>query len=236
MPNWCYNNVELHHDDIAKIDALEEELKKDDAQPLNHLCPNPKGEWEYEWSVNNWGTKWDVSPMDWERFSDNCIRMNFDSAWSPPITLYEFLESEGWTVNALYHEPGMGFAGKFCDGFDEYYEFDYTNREEVENLPDEIRDFTNAMDDLENWEAEQEEEALNDLERTEWFPKKVKPAYVGKYEVMTKAWPYPQWCNWTGEVWQRWDGDDIKVSQWRGLAEDPSEWDAAAELEKILGE
>ena len=236
MPNWCYNTVELHHDDITKIDALEAELQKDDAQPLNHLCPNPTGEWQYEWSVNNWGTKWDVSPMDWERFSDNCIRMNFDSAWSPPITLYEFLENEGWTVNALYHEPGMGFAGKFCDGFDEYYEFDYTNREEVENLPDEIRDFTNAMDDLENWEAEQEEEALNDLERTEWFPKKVKPAYVGKYEVMTKLWPYPHYCDWTGEKWQRWDGDDIKVSQWRGLAEDPSEWDAAAELEKILGE
>ena len=223
MPNWCYNTVELHHDDITKLDALEAELKKEDAQPLNHLRPNPAGEWQYDWSVNNWGTKWDVSASDWERFSDNCIRMNFDSAWSPPITLYEFLEEEGWTVNALYHEPGMGFAGKFADGFNDYYEYDYTNREEVENLPEDIQDFTNAFDDLENWEHEQEEEAMAELERTEWFAKKVKPAYVGKYEVMTKAWPYPQYCNWTGEKWQRWEGDDIKITQWRGLTKETKE-------------
>ena len=233
MPNWCYNSVTLHHDSKEVIDAFEAELKKEDPQPLNHLRPNPAGEWQYDWSVNNWGTKWDVSPMDWERESDNVIVMHFDSAWSPPITLYEYLEENGWTVRALYHEPGMGFAGKFEDGFDDYYEFDYTNREEVENLPEDILDFTNAMDDLENWEAEQEEEKLAELERTEWFPKKVKPAYVGKYEVMTKAWPYPQYCNWDGENWSRWDGDDIKVSQWRGLAEDPNEWDALSELDKI---
>ena len=114
---------------------------------------------------------------------------------------------------------------------DDYYEFDYTNREEVENLPEDIQDFTNALDDLENWEAEQEEEKLADLERTEWFPKKTKPAYVGKYEVMTKAWPFPVYCEWTGEKWQRWEGDDIKVTQWRGLTED--HWDPVAELEKI---
>lgn len=219
MPNWCYNTVELHHSDKAKIDALEEELNKDDPQPLNHLRPNPTGEWDYEWSVSNWGTKWDVSPMDWERFDDNSIRFNFDSAWSPPITLYEWLESEDWTVRALYHEPGMAFVGKYEDGFDECHEYDCSDRESVENLPEDLRDFSGAMDDLENWEREQEEERLAELERTDWYIGQ-KPAYVGRYEVQTKAWPYPQYCNWDGKKWSRWEGDDIVVTQWRGVTEE----------------
>ena len=233
MPNWCYNSVTLSHGDKTKVDGLVAELQKENAEPLNYLRPNPAGEWQYDWSVSNWGTKWDVSIMDWEQEDDNTIVMHFDSAWSPPVVIYEYLTENGWSVRALYHEPGMGFAGKYEDGDDDYYEFDYTNREEVENLPEDIQDFTNALDDLENWEAEQEEEKLADLERTEWFPKKVKPAYVGKYEVMTKAWPFPVYCEWTGEKWQRWEGDDIKVNQWRGLVENHDDWDPVAELEKI---
>ncbi len=234
MPNWCYNSATFHHSDKNVIDAFEAELKKEDAQPLNYLRPNPAGEWEYDWSVSNWGTKWDISPQDWEREDDNTIVMHFDSAWSPPTTLYEFLTENGWDVRAYYHEPGMGFAGKFEDGFDDYYEFDYTDRESVENLPEDILDFTNAMEDLENWEAEQEEEALAELERTDWFDKKVKPAVVGRYEVTSVAWPYPQYCNWTGEKWERWEGDDIKIDKWRGLTQNPDNWDPAAELDKIV--
>lgn len=232
MPNWCYNTVELHHDDVSMIDALEAELQKEKPEPLNHLRPNPAGEWDYGWSVDNWGTKWEMSVGDWERQSDNIIRINFDTAWSPPITIYEYLETEGWTVNALYHEPGLGFVGRFSDGFDDYYEYDCRDRDSVENLPQELQDFSGALDDLENYEEEQHEEYLADLERTDWFPIDIKPAYVGRYEVTTKAWAYPQYCNWDGKNWGRWDGDEIEVTQWRGLAEDPN-WDPVAALNAI---
>jgi len=232
MPNWCYNSATLHHDDKAKIDAFEAELEKEDNQPLNHLRPNPAGEWDYGWSVDNWGTKWDVSIMDWEREDDNTIVMHFDSAWSPPIALYEFLETEGWSVRAMYHEPGMGFAGKFEDGFDDYYDFDYTDRESIENLPEEIIDFTNVLEDLERYEEEQFEEELQELERTDWFDVSVNPVRVGRYEVETEAWPYPQYSNWDGEKWGRWDGDDAVITKWRGLAEEY--WDAVAALDKII--
>jgi hypothetical protein len=110
MPNWCYNTATLHHDDKARIDAFEAELSKEDSQPLNHLRPNPAGEWDYGWSVDNWGTKWDVSIHDWEREDDNTIVLHFDSAWSPPTTIYEFLETEGailefLPVNSSYFNP-----------------------------------------------------------------------------------------------------------------------------------
>ena len=92
------------------------------------------------------------------------------------------------------------------------------------------------MYELEEREAEAFEELISDLDRTDWFDKKVKPVHVGRYEVQTKAWPYPQYCNWDGEKWSRWEGDEIKVTQWRGLANEYQEWDAAEELEKILNE
>ena len=232
MPNWCYNSATLHHDDKAKIDAFEEELQKEDNQPLNHLRPNPAGEWDYGWSVDNWGTKWDVSIMDWEREDDNTILMHFDSAWSPPIALYEYLETEGWTVRAMYHEPGMGFVGAYQDGFDDYHEIDWTDRESLENLPEDLADFANVWDDLERYEEEQHEEELQELERTDWFDVSVNPVHVGRYEVETEAWPYPQYSNWDGEKWGRWDGDDAIITKWRGLAEEY--WDAAAALDKII--
>ena len=232
MPNWCYNTATLHHDDKARIDAFEAELSKEDSQPLNHLRPNPAGEWDYGWSVDNWGTKWDVSIHDWEREDDNTIVLHFDSAWSPPTTLYEYLETEGWTVRAMYHEPGMGFAGRFEDGFDQYFEMDWTDRASIEDLPEDILDFTNALEDLERYEEEQMEEELQQLERTDWFDVSVNPVHVGRYEVETEAWPYPQYSNWDGEKWGRWEGDDAVITKWRGLAEEY--WDAAAALDKII--
>lgn len=234
MPNWCYNSATLHHDNKEVIDGFEAELKKEDHQPFNYLRPNPAGEWDYGWSCENWGCKWDVSMHDWQREDDNTIVIHFDSAWSPPVMLYEFLETEGWSVRAMYHEPGMGFAGRFEDGFDEYFEFDFTDRAAIEDLPEDILDFTNALEDLERYEEEQFEEELSDLERTDWFDVSVAPAYDGRYEVTSKAWEFPQYCNYTNGAWSRWDGDDIEVTKWRGLAEEY--WDATKELEKIFNE
>lgn len=224
MPNWCYNSATLHNSDKSKIDALEQELQKEDAQVFQHLRPNPTGEWDYNWSVENWGTKWDVTVQDWEREDDNTIVMHFDTAWSPPTTLYEFLETEeGWSVRAYYHEPGMVFIGRYEDGFDDYYEYDITDRESVENLPEDLIDFGGLMDEVDRYEEEQYEESLSELERTEWYPVSVAPSKDGRYEVTTKAWQFPQYCNYTDGVWSRWEGDELEVLQWRGLIEEYNE-------------
>jgi hypothetical protein len=232
MPNWCYNTATLHHDDKTKIDGLEQELLKEQAEPFNYLRPNPAGEWDYAWSCENWGCKWDVSMMDWERQDDNTIVMHFDSAWSPPTAMYEYLETEGWSVRALYHEPGMGFAGRFEDGFDDYYDYDLSDRASVEEMPEEILDFTNVLEEVDRWEEDAFEETLSELERTDWFDPSVNPDKVGRYEVTTVAWDFPQYCEWNGKTWSRWEGDELVVTKWRGLTE--QYWDAAAALDKII--
>ena len=148
MPNWCDNSVHLTHEDKTKIDALVAELENKEGNGIFQLLrPNPTGVWDYNWSVENWGTKWDASIIDWDRQDDHTIWISFDSAWSPPTTLYEFLSEEGWVIEAYYHESGMCFCGKFTneDG-DEYYEYDFRDRESLEALPSDIEDFTGLLD------------------------------------------------------------------------------------------
>ena len=58
MPNWCGNTLRLEHEDSAKITQAVEAFKK--GEFFQTLVPNPDGEWNYDWSVNHWGTKWDV--------------------------------------------------------------------------------------------------------------------------------------------------------------------------------
>jgi len=229
MPNWCYNSVTLRNSDPTKLDALEEILKDPKAEVFQHLCPRPASEEDnwYGWNCDNWGTKWDITVNDSERDDEHTMLLHFDTAWSPPIALYEYLFSEGWEVDALYHEPGMGFAGKFSEGFDDYYEYSYSSREDVENLPEDIADFTNAWDDLENWESENEAEEEEELYLetvTDWYPIDVNPHYVGFYETKEDSnWPFYKFAHWNGKKWTV-DGKKpkFKIASWRGLLEDPA--------------
>jgi hypothetical protein len=83
----------------------------------------------YNWCINNWGTKWDIGSDDGEvrglnpTIVDNEATMSFDSAWSPPIGLYEELDRLGFMVDATYFEPGMGYCGIWHDGDDLYTEY-----------------------------------------------------------------------------------------------------------------
>lgn len=81
----------------------------------------------YTWRCSNWGTKWDIDIQDWHR-EDNedgtvTFNFNFDSAWSPPIGVYETISNrEGWKVYATYIEGGCSFFGYFEDGEDYCYD------------------------------------------------------------------------------------------------------------------
>lgn len=76
----------------------------------------------YDWCVANWGTKWDIDPFHVSRLDRNTLSIAFNSAWSPPIQFYEFLESEEYEIKATYYEPGVGFVGEYSEGIDRCYE------------------------------------------------------------------------------------------------------------------
>jgi len=220
MPNWCDNAVTISHEDKSKIDAIVAGLEKEDKEFLNVIRPNPSGEWDYGWSVDNWGTKWEAGIIDWNREDDNTVWVSFDSAWSPPIAIYEFMHEEGYEVRAVYHEGGMAFCGRYEDGYDDFYEYDLSD---ISNIPEDIADFADLQYRHDEWVEEQLEEKLSELERTEWFDVIEKPVREGRYEVVSTAWEFPQYCNWNGKKWGRWQDDEIDVIKWRGLVEEYTE-------------
>jgi hypothetical protein len=165
MPNWCDNSVTIKHEDKTKIDVIEMELMKwdngkGDCQLFNTLRPRPADKEEnwYDWNIQNWGTKWDASIIDWNRDDDNAITVYYETAWSPPTQLYYHLIEEEFEVYALYHEGGMGFAGVFDNGNDDYFEYDISDLESIEQLPEDLIEFGNLRQHHEDWVENQEEE------------------------------------------------------------------------------
>ena len=161
MPNWCNNNIEITGP-IDKIKALWDATQAEDGGLLNAMVPMPvelkdtvKGSngdavnW-YDWSVTNWGTKWDVD-LEGIEYTDNgdgtaTISGYFDSAWSPPIEAYNrFLEAnEDCSLTGSYYEMGCDFAGLYDNGDDEYLE---NLRDEYDLPEDEQSDLFKRLDE-----------------------------------------------------------------------------------------
>jgi len=198
MPNWCYNKVTFSHDDPNEITRLINAAKV--GKLFNEFCPMPPelleeaepgenyGErrsaiekrnlekynyssW-YDWSIDNWGTKWDISEMDDD---DNfmvsedgkTVSFTFDTAWAPPTEWYDNID--GFLIEAYYYEPGVGFCGKWTseDGDDQYevsFEDDIEDIEE--RIPSDILDEFGIIDEIRDWKESmaEEDEDIDDIE------------------------------------------------------------------------
>ena len=177
MPNWCNNNIELSHPDKAMVERAKAAFV--DGKLLNEFIPLPKeledttaparftneelekkygaSDW-YSWCVNNWGTKWDISPYDCEINEHGVLVGAFDSPWGPPIEAYAKLEALGFEVRAYYNEPGMGFTGMY-EGCDECYDYSGMSADEAEDMiPETLNEMYGITDSMREWEDENEEE------------------------------------------------------------------------------
>ncbi len=78
-------------------------------------------EFWWNWNINNWGTKWDATIDHCGYMNDNkkVLVLDFDTAWAPPIGIFEALYQQGYTVDAAYMECGANFWGNWVDGYDE---------------------------------------------------------------------------------------------------------------------
>lgn len=119
MPNWCYNELNMCIKDSAKDRGIEVLQAFTRNNPFNAVLPNPSGEWNYDWSCQNWGTKWDVDVYvntDLKLFGDTwVVSVTFDSAWSPPEQLYRYISEQypDIELDAYWEEPGCGQKGTF---------------------------------------------------------------------------------------------------------------------------
>lgn len=114
------------------------------------------GNW-YDFCVSSWGTKWDVESYYGEntKVENGVLEFGFDSAWSPPIGIYEELVEQGFSVRAYYYEPGMGYVGKWEDGIDECYDYSGTDSKTVrDEIGEELDDMFGISESMEEWEEE----------------------------------------------------------------------------------
>jgi len=123
----------------------------------------------YDFNVAKWGTKWEIggNGTEAERDEDGLgFSAPFDSAWSPPIGVCEALVEQGFEVVLYYYEPGMGYCGKWEDGFDEYYEYSSETSKTVRAaIGSDLDDMFGISESMAEYEAENEE----DEDLTEWL-------------------------------------------------------------------
>ena len=132
MPNWCTNILKVREDIEKSGNELERFMEcakgKSDGDGeevsfcFSSLVPRPENVDWYDWNIQNWGTKWDVTAdieLDDEWFDEEeegaVAIVRFDTAWSPPI---EFIQKVApmfptLTFELCFWEGGMGFAGRF---------------------------------------------------------------------------------------------------------------------------
>ena len=181
MPNWCSNGLTLSHDDPAMITKAAEALKagtfldtfipipaelKETTSPAKEGSPSVEfngtqySDW-YSFCVNEWGTKWDVESYSEPEVSESGLSLeaSFDSAWSPPIEAYRKLDEMGFTVKAVYYEPGMGFCGDYStDGDEQFYDYSGLSADEAEaEIPEYINEYFNITEYMRDWEEENQE-------------------------------------------------------------------------------
>jgi hypothetical protein len=113
----------------------------------------------YDYCVNEWGTKWDCSPYSNQVTNEGkTLSCAFDTAWAPPVAFYEKMENLGFTVEAMYYEPGMGFCGIYECGFDETYDVGVTAELTRETIPESLDAEFAISENQEMWEDENGEE------------------------------------------------------------------------------
>lgn len=206
MPNWCSNELYIKAD-IKTIKELATGMKNgslfnsiipiplalkniptnaisSDKQMQNlykeRIAYNLENygykDW-FDFSVANWGTKWDVQEnvefeifdedgkvLDYEQLLEEAntaivdknmktfsLYSVFDTAWNPPIGVYEKLSSmPGVKVEAYFYEPGMAFVGEFSsETGDHYYDIPDSAEDAAWSIPkhlDEIFAITEIMD------------------------------------------------------------------------------------------
>lgn len=191
MPNWCNNTLVIKHQDPAMItramkafvegkflnefvpipeslqivsgrcgaDDNPEQIALEAAQKSN-IEQHGYKDW-YDFSVGEWGTKWDVGDSDGiNEITENSLTVYFDSAWAPPLAAYEKMAALGFEIEAMYDEPGMGFCGCWtAEGGDDYYEYSGLSSETIEQeLPKELNETFGIAENIAYYEQEEENE------------------------------------------------------------------------------
>jgi hypothetical protein len=134
MPNWVTNEITFNFDMSHDKDRFMKLVTSDDNPfDFDKIVPMPDNifrgnlgtderekygslNW-YDWSCENWGTKWNSrnAKVDWEGEDD--AGFIFDTAWSAPTPIANTLKSmfRGIKFRWFYRDEGDMFCGYLDD-------------------------------------------------------------------------------------------------------------------------
>lgn len=141
MPEGIEKSVELSSIEIITSDNTQEamEARKKERETLAEENKEKYGfESWYDWSVENWGTKWNAyNCWTLEEGSgltiDDISDLGFQTAWSPPLNVIrELSRLTGETFRMSYYDEGWMFGGVFTCGSDGEQDEQYDSPEKVD--------------------------------------------------------------------------------------------------------
>lgn len=169
MPNHCMNNLTIKSDNAGFLQDLMNQLKTDDhPEFLSKLVPftaETDHEWDYDWCVRMWDTKWDIFDVVHASLEDDTLHLCFSTAWSPPIAaLVRGAGTHGYEFELHYCEDGAGFVGYAHgdpDGHsDNSFEL-HTDAHPETYISDYILgEWPHIVDDWEEWQQDNDQEEL----------------------------------------------------------------------------
>lgn len=125
MPNWCENSLSLFGEYEILMNFFKENKTDNSELSFEKLVPFPDGNYDRDFAVSEWGTKWEPSniyliftPEELESLNEETrnnfkIEYSFDTAWGPPINWLEKVSKKYKNIifEIEYAEGGCDFAG-----------------------------------------------------------------------------------------------------------------------------
>ena len=118
MPNHTENNLLLRIPsklDASKIYSLFLDDRSNEYEKvltLSKIVPPPTKEYNREWNIENWGTKWDCYATEIkEKDADEdglLIEYYFETAWAPPFPVIEKLAEMFPSIGILHRYADEG--------------------------------------------------------------------------------------------------------------------------------
>ncbi len=132
MPNFVTNEVVFNFDMSHDKDRFMKLVTSDDNPfDFNNIVPmpkeiNPRGSLSYkdreqpnwyDWSCDNWGTKWNSSNVHVNYEEENYVCFSFLTAWSAPTPIAVKLKRmfKGISFRWFYRDEGDNFCGYLDD-------------------------------------------------------------------------------------------------------------------------
>ena len=169
MPNWCNNILRIAGEEEDLLEFKEQARSKEEGietdirmnnflkmpeELINTVSPSEHPNW-YEWALENWGCKWDLSAK-LVKETETSLTYEFMSPWSPPIAFVLNIASAfpDLLFQLNYKEGGMCFQGTtsaknylFIINEEEYYEPFDMGEERKEDM---MYSHKQALEDLDN--------------------------------------------------------------------------------------